>query len=168
MQRNITVRCRTAIYLSVLLLIYLACSGAGAQEQTRKNNLCFSPTDWVGKYPSESEANPRRNFFALPCVRDQLVTLLPSSERRILLSELQSESKIEQMGRFLIVARCEAHNCPAHHAMVIVDIDTGKLVVGIYLRTAAFSRTTWYSRDMDPLELPAEILSEFLARHGPG
>jgi hypothetical protein len=85
----------------------------------------------------------------------------------MLLSKLQADSQIEMQGHFLVVARCEAHNCAAHHAVVIMDTNSAEIAVGIYLRTSSISRTTWYSRETDPLELPPEVLAQFLARHVP-
>lgn len=167
-QRGIVVRNRTFFHIAAALLIGLAYGSSYAQEQSAKNSLCFSPSNWVGKYASASEGNRQGGFFDLPCVREQIATLLPESEYRVLLSKLESESQIEKVGRFVIVALCEAHNCPAHHAMVIADSETGHMIVGIYLRNGSMSRTTWYSNGIDPLELPPEILAQFLARHGPG
>ena len=163
-----TITMRIKLYAALCLTIFATflSVGASAQGQVGKANLCFAPSDWVGKYPSDP-GNRRGRLLDLPCVREPLLTLLPKSEYRSLQSELRVDSPIELMGRFLVIARCEAHNCPAHHAMIIVDIDNANIIVGIYRRGSSNSRTTWYSAQSDPLQLPPELLEQFLRRHSP-
>lgn len=144
------------------LLSWAAC----AQAASAKTSLCFSASDWVGKYPDESSVVPGR-FLDLPCVQRNLQALLPRSEYQTLRSQLNVDSPIEMMGRFLIVARCEAHNCPAHHAMIVINSESAEIIVGVYRRGSASSRTTWYSTYTDPLQLPPEVLEYFLKHHTP-
>lgn len=165
----------TTKLVAALGLAWLAASasfGVPAQERAAGSaGPCFSPQDWVGKYPSEPAMDGRgpaaRSFLGLSCIRDALSALLPEAEYRALTSRLHADSPIAIVGRHLIVARCEAHNCPAHHAMIIVDTDSADIVVGIYRRSSSNSRTTWYSTRTDPLELPPEVLQQFLRRHAP-
>lgn len=148
---------------SLALLFSLA---AYAQEELSGTSPCFSARDWVGKYPDASSGAHGR-FLDLPCVRGPLQAMLPPAEYRSLRSRFRVDSPIEILGRFMIVARCEAHNCPAHHAMVVIDSESADIVVGVYRREAAKSRTTWYSTQVDPLQLPPEVLAGFLKRHSP-
>lgn len=164
---NIMATTKSLILSATALLTLLAHVGAHAQDQPSKIDLCFSPSEWVGKYPTGPTKTKQTSFFDLPCVRGYVMALLPSSEYRILLSDLRTDSQIEMIGRFLIVARCEAHNCPAHHAMVVVDTESADIVVGFYRKTPSNSRTTWYSRGPDPLQLPQEVLEQFLRHHVP-
>lgn len=158
----------TLVVLSATALIsLLANTEAAAQDQPHKIQLCFSPSEWVGKYPTDLTKPKGSSFLELPCIRNYLTALIPSSELRTLLTRLQTDSLVEISGRFLIIARCEAHNCPAHHAMVVVDTETGDIIVGFYQRTSLSSRTTWYSGRTDPLQLPQEVLEQFLRRHVP-
>ena len=80
---------------------------------------------------------------------------------------LQVDTPIRMVDQYLIVARCEAHACPAEHAMVIIDTKRDELVVGFYRRSINGSVTRWYTNGQDPLELPAEILQQFLRQHSP-
>jgi len=139
---------------------------ASAQDSVVKDSLCFSPSEWVGKYPSES-AGDTKHFLDLPCVRKSLLAMLSMSEYENLKSQLRVDSPIEMLGRFLIIAKCEAHDCPNHHAMIIIDTDSTEVIVGIYRRGMSSSRTTWYATGMDPLELPPEVQEQFLRRHNP-
>lgn len=127
---------------------------------------CFDPAEWIGRYPSARAAG-RPRFLDLSCIRKPLQTMLPASELRRLLETMQVDSPVRMSGQYMIVARCEAHACPADHAMVFIDVQRGDLVVGIYRRTARGAATHWYSRERDPLELPPELLQEFLRQHTP-
>lgn len=139
---------------------------ACAQAANTKTSLCFSASDWVGKYPDDPSAVQGR-FLNLPCVQRNLQALLPQSEYKTLRSKLKVDSPIEMIGRFLIVARCEAHNCPSHHAMIVVNSESAEIIVGVYRRGSASSLTAWYSTHTDPLQLPPEVLEFFLEHHAP-
>lgn len=154
----------TSIGVGILAVLWPL--AACAQGERTRASLCFSANDWAGKYPDDKSAVYGR-FLDLPCVQANLQALLPQAEYRSLRTQFRVDSPIELIGRFLIVARCEAHNCPAHHAMIIVDSESADIIVGLYRRGSASSRTTWYSTRIDPLQLPQEVLGHFLLRHAP-
>ena len=160
MLRNVFKSISIGVFAS--LLSWATC----AQAANTKANPCFSASDWVGKYPDDPSAVHGR-FLSLPCVQRSMRVLLPQSEYQTLRLQLNVDSPIEMMGRFLIVARCKAHNCPSHHAMIIINSETAEIIVGVYHRGSASSRTTWYSTYTDPLQLPPEVLEYFLQRHAP-
>lgn len=152
--------------ISIGVIASLLSLAAFAQAASPKAALCFSANDWVGKYPDDSSAAHGR-FLNLPCIQRNMQALLPQSEYQTLRSKLNVDSPIEMMGRFIIVARCEAHNCPSHHAMIVINSENAEIIVGVYRRRSASIRTTWYSTHTDPLQLPPEVLQYFLNHHLP-
>jgi len=158
------------VWVALCIVVTLVTLGANARAATdapdNRWTLCFEPGDWVGKYPAEKTAG-RSRFIDLPCIRAPLKALLPVPEFKRLIETLQVDSPIRMVGQYLIVARCEAHACPADHAMIVIDLERGDLVVGLYRRSASGSVTRWYSNGRDPLELPPEIPQQFLRQHTP-
>jgi hypothetical protein len=158
------------IWIAVWAALTLVTWGVDVHAQiapaVARGPLCFDPAEWDGRYPAKPGAGAPR-FIDLPCVREPLKALLPPPELRRFLETTTVDSPIRLSGRYLIVARCMAHACPAHHAMVIIDTERGDFVVGLYRRSSKGSVTSWYSNGRDPLELPPEITEQFLRKHTP-
>ena len=153
----------------VLLVATLAAVlsfGVRAEGRVESEGICFTPADWIGKYPAETTRG-QGSFLDLPCIKKSLLNLLPAREYKSVRTELAVDAPIGKVDRFLIVSRCQAHNCPSYHAMVIVDTESADMVVGVYQRNSSTARTIWYSTRTDPLELPKEVLERFLRRHVP-
>lgn len=141
--------------------------GAGAAVVAPSAAACVAPQDWVGKYPADAIGPAGARFLDVPCVRAALKSMLSAADYRTFRERLAVDSPIQLMGRYLVIARCEAHNCPAHHAMLILDTQGPSVVIGIYRRASSTASTRWYSNEADPLELPPEILQRFLRAHSP-
>lgn len=159
---------RVAIFTAVALLMLGPEGNARAEAPTAATHtaLCFEPPDWVGKYPAGKTASGP-GFIDLPCIRAPLKALLPAPEFNRLMEALLVDEPIRIVGGHLIVARCEAHACPADHGMIAVDLERGTLVVALYRRSVGGSAASWYSNGRDPLELPLEIRQLFLRKHTP-
>ncbi len=138
-----------------------------ASVDSEDSSLCFKPADWVGKYPSKSGDHASGRFFDLPCVHRKLKAILSSADFNLVVNRLTVDAPIQMMGNYLLVARCEAHNCPSSHAMVIIDTEKRNYFVGLYRRSASVSITKWYATDEDPYYLPTEIRESFLRKHEP-
>lgn len=168
--------CRASRGLPVWALVLAACilfapgHGAFAAEAALgvpSAAVCVAPQDWVGKYPADATGPAGARFLDVPCVRNALKSMLSASDYRTFRERLTVDSPIQLMGRYLVIARCEAHNCPAHHAMLILDTQEPGIVIGIYRRASSTASTRWYANEADPLKLPPEILQRFLRAHSP-
>lgn len=129
--------------------------------------LCFDPAHWVGRYPAEPARAGGQAFLDLPCVQRTLRALLPASQYKAFRDELSVDSPIEEVDRYLVVSRCQTHNCPGFHAMALVDLHSGEVIVGVYRRTTSVSSAHWYWRQTDPQDLPRQLLEAFSRRHTP-
>lgn len=129
--------------------------------------LCFTPADWIGKYPSTKDSRGH-SFVQLPCIGPKLKALMPGQDFRRFAVIQAVEGPIEQVGRYLVFTRCKPHDCPDDHGMMIVDTESGALFVGLYARGSSGSATEWYaSDDGEPSTLPGELLARFSRQHEP-
>lgn len=155
-----------AATLSLALLVALA-SSAKEVGPAAGPSVCFDPAAWEGRYPTEAVTHGGPALLDLPCVRNQLKAILPAAEYRTLQRILSVDTRVERIDHYLLVARCAAHNCPAHHGLAIIDVTSGEVIVGLYRRTNAGSSSHWYWRQTDPQTLPPGVLEKFFRRHTP-
>ena len=129
--------------------------------------LCFTPSDWVGKYPSSVDEKSGLRLLDLPCIRLTLKKMMEPSDLKLLMNGLSAEKPVQIINQYLIVAKCEAHNCPSRHAIIIIDTENKNYFVALYRRSENASVTKWYASDQDVFYLPQEIAQYFLFMHEP-
>lgn len=124
---------------------------------------CIKASDWVGRYPAE-RSGAAGSFFDQACIRSALEAILPSGDRRHF-ATLQADLPIAMVDGLLVVSRCKPHDCPADHAMLVVDPDRNHVLVGFFTRSRSVSRTTWFAVGRDPTTLPDDVLARFRRNH---
>ena len=163
-------------YFSVLTALYLTVvntpQGFSGEDpahvnQELSNSLCFDPMKWTGRYPSSTENDGGGRFLDLPCVRRNLEAMMGAKDLTALTNHLQVEAPIDKFGPYIIVVKCETHNCPNMNAMIVINTENNSYVVGVFRRLKNGSATTWYSSDQDQYYLPQEIKERFLHMHEP-
>lgn len=120
---------------------------------------------WVGKYPSEVLVPGKGNLLAQPPIQRVLARILPGSERTSL-SSLEAESPVREIGGFIVVNKCRAHNCPSESAVIVIDAKSGHLWVGFFSRKSNGVATRWYGEEDDYSVLPDTVRQDFADRHG--
>ena len=150
-------RFRLSVSIALTMLLSIGPAKAGSDWDFAK--------EWVGKYPSDRVGANKAGLLAQPAIGQSLKTILPKSELDTL-SRLSTESLVTEVDGFVVVHKCRPHDCPSDLAMVILDVKTGKIWVGLFTRTESRVSTRWYGREDDYTVLPERIRKEFLSRHG--
>jgi hypothetical protein len=122
---------------------------------------------WVDKYPSDKLGTNGTGLLDQPLFKRVLHRVLPKAEAATL-TKLTVESVVQQMGDYMVVHKCLAHNCPSEMAVVIVDVKKQQLWVGLFSREAQRTSTRWYGTAGDYFALPEEIKKDFLQRQQTG
>ena len=146
-----------------MVALFYVLSFVTAPAQTNLSHL----KSWIGKYPTDQEAKPVRKFFNVPEIQGQLKRLLTKKDFSHLTQELEVQSPIELVRRFLVIKVCRAHWCPADNAMLVINLEDGVCYVGFYQNYENKSVTRWFSSKEEYTELPDEILDDFLHMHKP-
>jgi len=148
---------RTALVVATLCL-----GAAGLAAEPDVDSPLLS---WVGKYPSDAPVAKGGSLLQQPGLSKILKALLPASEARHL-AEFDSEAPVRRMDDYLVIDKCRPHACPADAAMIVIDLRSDRVWVGLFTRGAASVATRWYGNRDDWNALPAAIVTDFLKRHG--
>jgi hypothetical protein len=121
-------------------------------------------TNWVGRYPYSHDKG-FQNIFDVPDVRQALRKMLTHSELKLLTQTYATTMPIQLMQNHVVVECCKPHDCPAEHAMLVIDLKHQRFHVGFY--RGYYQETTrikWISSDGEFQDLPKEIHQMMLNR----
>lgn len=120
----------------IMLAVFLCCSGI-TSAQNRLGHL----SSWAGRYPTYRQGKVTKRFLQLPEIRRPLLKLLSKSDFNLLTRGYAVETPIKQIGDFLALKVCRAHNCSAEQASFAINLLSGT----IYVRMFADEKTRWFS-----------------------
>lgn len=147
-----------AVFVAALILLCgRSLSSAGGPAWGRLDK-------WVGKYPTDRRDKQVTRLLELDPVNRSLRAVLSHPDLELLMS-YTVEKPVEKTDRFIVVQQCMPHNCPAAHAMVVLDTVEERLWVGLFERGSTTVSTRWYGTD-DYWRLPMRILRTFRRGHG--
>src|ERR1051326_4728019 len=109
----------------IALMLLLFCLSGIVVAQGNLENL----RRWVGKYPTLRHGKVTTSFFKLPDIQTPLLKLLSRRDYNLLTHEYGVETPIKQIGDFLAVKVCRAHNCDEEQAGFAIDLRTGFIFV---------------------------------------
>src|SRR4051812_35856136 len=66
---------------------------------------------WIGKYPVSTPAEPYQNIYQTRPLHRRLVKLLARKNYNRLLNDYYVMGPVKLAGDYIIVDRCERHNC---------------------------------------------------------
>jgi hypothetical protein len=132
-------------------LVLLGCVSPVAVAQANLGHL----KEWVGKYPTNNDLKPHREFLKLPEIKRPLLKLLSRDDYRFLTRTCGKEVPIEKIGDFLIVRRCHKFACGYGGAVVIVNHSDGAIHVAILDEDD--SEVRWFSTNGKHKELPFDV-----------
>src|SRR4051812_37133230 len=143
---------------NLIALALLFCLGGVAIAQGNLGHL----RSWAGKYPTNKHGRVTTRFFSEPQVRQPLLKLLSRSDFNLLTTAYQVEAPIKQMGDYLAVKVCRAHNCDDEQAGFAINLRTGL----IYVRMKNGPDIRWFGSNGQYTDLAQEVqdyLSDFAA-----
>ena len=117
---------------------------------------------WAGKYPTNKRGRVTTRFFAQPEIQQPLMKLLSRSDFNLLTRDYAVETPIKEMGDYLAVKVCRAHNCDDEQAGFAINLRTGL----IYVRMKNGTEVRWFGSKGDYTDLAQEVqdyLSDFAA-----
>ena len=135
--------------LIVLVPLLLLCFSSAAVAQDRLGHL----KSWAGKYPTSRKGKVTTSFFGLPEVRTPLMRLLSRTDFNLLTKEYGVETPIKQIGDYLAVKVCRAHNCAAEQGAFAINLRTGV----IYVRMQDGGKVRSFASKGQSTDLPQEV-----------
>ena len=108
---------------------------------------------WAGKYPTQRKGRVTTSFFALPEIRAPLLQLLKRPDFNLLTREYGVESLIKQIGDYLVVQVCRAHNCGDEHGALVINLRSGDM----YVRMKDEEKVRWFASKGNAKDLPQAV-----------
>jgi hypothetical protein len=142
----------------IALALLLFCFGGVAVAQNNLERL----RSWAGKYPTDRKGRVTRRFFAEPQVQQPLLKLLSRRNYNLLTNGYAVETPIKEIGDYLAVKVCRAHNCDDEQAGFAINLRTGL----IYVRMKNGQEVGWFGSNGNYTDLAQEVqdyLSDFAA-----
>ena len=144
--------------LVVLIPLLVLCFSTVALGQDRLGHL----RSWAGKYPTERKGRVTTSFFGLPEIRTPLLRLLSRADFNLLTKGFGVEAPIKEIGDYLGVKVCRAHNCDEEQGFFAINLRTGV----IYVRMKDGEKQRWFASVGSKNDLPRAVrdyLEDFAA-----
>jgi hypothetical protein len=142
----------------LLLLVILFATPAAAQ-----NDLGYL-RNWVGKYPVSTPGEVHRNIYQTHPLRRRLVKLLGRKNYNRLMKDYHVMGPVKVAGDYVIVDRCERHNCDESASFMAVNFRRGDVHVAFY----KIYKLEWFHSAGTARDLPREVLdTEWWQIYGP-
>jgi hypothetical protein len=132
-----------------IILALLLCVCGISSAQTSLSHL----RSWTGKYPTQRQGKVTTRFFQLPQIRQPLSRLLSRKDFNLLTRQYEVETPIKEIGDFLVVKVCRAHNCSEEQAGFAINLISGT----IYVRMYANDETRWFGSKGQYTDAPQEV-----------
>ena len=148
-------RQRFAFFLQATLLF--------ATPAIAQNDLDYL-REWVGKTPISRPRESHRNIYRTRPLQDRLLKLLGSKNYRRLLNDYYVMGPVVAVGDYIIVDRCERHNCDESASFMAVNLRDSDIHVAFYRR----GKLEWFHSKGTTRDLPRDVLdSEWFRSYGP-
>jgi len=109
---------------------------------------------WVGKYPVGTPGQPHRNIYQTRPLRRRLVKLLGRKNYNRLLNDYYVMGPVKLAGDYVIVDRCERHNCDESASFLAVNLRHGDVHVAFY----KVYKLEWFHSEGTARDLPRDVL----------
>ena len=120
--------------------------------------------NWVGKNPISLRREPHQNIYRTHPLQRRLLKLLGSKNYRRLLNDYYVMGPVAAAGDYIIVDRCERHNCDESASFMAVNVRDGEVHVAFYRR----GKLEWFHSKGTTRDLPTDVLNgEWLRNYGP-
>src|SRR5439155_13218646 len=100
-----------------LILIVVGLFATPAVAQTELGYL----QNWVGKYPVSTSDQPHRNIYRTRPLQRRLRKLLGQKNYNRLLNDYYVMGQVAAVGDYIVVDRCERHNCDESASFMAVN-----------------------------------------------
>jgi hypothetical protein len=120
---------------------------------------------WVGKLPTQVVGGTNLKLIEADGIKKIIHEIVPDYEMNAI-NKYDVESLVSKIDNFIIINKCMPHNCPSELTMIVIDMKSPRIWVGLFLRDDSHSSTRWYSNGDDYSVLPNTIKQSFLERHG--
>jgi len=119
---------------------------------------------WVGKTPVSLPREPQRNIYRTQPLQRRLLKLLGSKNYRRLLNDYYVMGPVTASGDYVIVDRCERHNCDESASFMAVNSRDGDIHVAFY----KLGKLEWFHSKGTTRDLPRDVLNdEWFRSYGP-
>jgi hypothetical protein len=140
------------IIKSILVVLFLVSCGVNISAQ---QDLAYL-RDWVGKNPISLPGEPPRNIYQSQPLRRKLIRLLGRRSYRRLLNYYYVMGPVKIVGDYVIVDRCERHNCDESSSFMAVNVRGGDIHVAFY----KLGRLEWFHTRGKAQDLPQDVLND--------
>jgi len=131
----------------LLLLLFLS------TPVVAQNDLAYLRA-WVGKHPVNTPAEPHRNIYQTRPLRRSLVKLLGRKNYNRLLNDYYVMGLVTIVDDYIIVDRCERHNCDESASFMAANLRRGDVHVAFY----KVYKLEWFHSGGTSRDLPREVL----------
>lgn len=135
----------------ILLVLFLVSCSARSSAQ----DLGYL-REWVGKYPTSTPGEPPRNIYRSQPLGRKLIRLLGKRSYRRLLKDYYVMGPVSVVGDYVIVSRCERHNCDESSSFMAVNVRAGDIHVAFY----KLGRLKWFHTKGKSQDLPQDVLND--------
>ena len=143
--------------LSLLLLLLFAAPSVA------QSNLGYLRS-WVGKYPISRPGEPHRNIYRTRPLQHSLIKSLGWKTYDRLLKDYYVMGPVAIVGDYIIVDRCERHNCDESASFMAVNFRVGDVHVAFY----KLGKLEWFHSKGTARDLPNDVLNtEWWQIYGP-
>ncbi|WKJ91935.1 hypothetical protein QZJ86_07285 [Methylomonas montana] len=146
-----------------IFFIFIYSFQARADEPNAWAGVGFE--SWIGKLPTQIVDGKALKLIETDGVKKITQKIVPAYEMDAI-NKYYVESLVSKIDNFIIINKCMPHNCPSELAMIVIDMNSPRIWVGLFLRDDTHSSTRWYSNGDDYSVLPNTIKQSFLERHG--
>jgi hypothetical protein len=120
--------------------------------------------NWVGKYPVSTPGEPRQNIYRTRLLQRRLIKLLGWKNYNRLLKDYHVMGPVKMAGDYVLVDRCERHNCDESASFMAVNFRKGDVHVAFY----KLHNLEWFHSKGTARDLPREVLdTEWWQIYGP-
>lgn len=120
--------------------------------------------NWVGKSPINIPGEPYRNIYRTRPLQRRLVKLLGRKNYKRLLNDYYVMGLVTEAGDYIIVDRCERHNCDESASFMAVNFRRRDVHVAFY----KLGKLEWFHSKGTVRDLPHDVLdTEWLRSYGP-
>ena len=112
--------------------------------------------DWVGKNPISLPGESPRNIYRTQPLRKKLTRLLGIRNYERLLNDYYVMGPVKLVGDYVIVDRCERHNCDESSSFMAINIRRGDLHVAFY----RLGKLEWFHSKGKSRDLPDAVLDD--------
>ncbi|WP_026439018.1 hypothetical protein [Acidocella facilis] len=125
-----------------------------------------SLSNWIGHYPDEKLGPAGAQLLGVPAIHSTLRHVLPAADFQALSNRYKLADQVSQVGHYILVDYCTAHDCGASNVTIVLDQTSANLWVAFFSSKGSSVSTRWYGT-ADYADLPANVQNAVIAVHRP-